>query len=150
MTNPASSPDDFDTPWKDALTRYLPEFLACYFPQAHAVIDWLLHLPAELERRLWHALNELERNANMPCVTSVQRLGREDGRREGLREGRQEGRQEGEAYLLKRLLIRRFGNLPPVIQTRLAQASISQLDTWSERILDAATLDEVFEESPPH
>jgi hypothetical protein len=31
--------DDFDSPWKDALTRYLPEFLAFYFPHAHAGID---------------------------------------------------------------------------------------------------------------
>ena len=30
------TPDDFDTPWKTALTRYLPEFMAFYFPEAHA------------------------------------------------------------------------------------------------------------------
>jgi hypothetical protein len=34
------TPDDFDTPWKTALTRYLPEFMAFYFPEAHAAIDW--------------------------------------------------------------------------------------------------------------
>jgi hypothetical protein len=33
--------DDYDTPWKDALTRYFPEFLSFYFPAAHAAIDWL-------------------------------------------------------------------------------------------------------------
>lgn len=32
--------DDYDTPWKDAVTRYFPEFMAFYFPQAHAAIDW--------------------------------------------------------------------------------------------------------------
>jgi hypothetical protein len=32
--------DDYDTPWKTALERYLPEFLAFYFPVAHAGIDW--------------------------------------------------------------------------------------------------------------
>jgi len=32
--------DDYDTPWKTALTRYFPEFMAFYFPQAHAAIDW--------------------------------------------------------------------------------------------------------------
>jgi len=25
--------DDFDTPWKDAVTRYFPEFMAFYFPE---------------------------------------------------------------------------------------------------------------------
>ena len=34
------TPDDFDTPWKTALTRYLPEFMAFYFPDAYAAIDW--------------------------------------------------------------------------------------------------------------
>jgi len=32
--------DDYDTPWKDALTRYFPDFLHFYFPAAHAAIDW--------------------------------------------------------------------------------------------------------------
>ncbi len=40
MINETSSSDDDDTPWKDALTRYLPEFPAFYFPLAHAAIDW--------------------------------------------------------------------------------------------------------------
>lgn len=33
--------DDYDTPWKDAVTRYFPEFMSFYFPDAHAEIDWL-------------------------------------------------------------------------------------------------------------
>lgn len=32
--------DDYDTPWKDALTRYFPDFLHFYFPGAHAAVDW--------------------------------------------------------------------------------------------------------------
>jgi hypothetical protein len=32
--------DDYDTPWKDAVTRYFPEFIAFYFPDAHRQIDW--------------------------------------------------------------------------------------------------------------
>ncbi|WP_255753602.1 hypothetical protein [Massilia sp. erpn] len=37
---PAPSRHDYDTPWKDALTRHFPDFLAFYFPAAHAAIDW--------------------------------------------------------------------------------------------------------------
>jgi hypothetical protein len=33
-------PDDFDSPWKEALEQALPEFLALFFPEAHADIDW--------------------------------------------------------------------------------------------------------------
>lgn len=32
--------DDYDTPWKDAVTRYFPEFIAFYFPDAAREIDW--------------------------------------------------------------------------------------------------------------
>jgi predicted transposase YdaD len=34
------STDDYDTPWKDALTRYFPEFMEFYFADAHREIDW--------------------------------------------------------------------------------------------------------------
>jgi predicted transposase YdaD len=32
--------DDYDSPWKEAILRYFPEFMAFYFPEAHAQIDW--------------------------------------------------------------------------------------------------------------
>ena len=37
---PTAEPDDYDTPWKEAVERYFPEFMAFYFPAAHAQIDW--------------------------------------------------------------------------------------------------------------
>ena len=33
--------DNYDTPWKTAVRGYFPEFMAFYFPAAHADIDWL-------------------------------------------------------------------------------------------------------------
>lgn len=35
-----STCDDYDSPWKDILERYFPEFLEFFFPVAHAGIDW--------------------------------------------------------------------------------------------------------------
>ncbi|MGB5686653.1 MAG: DUF4351 domain-containing protein [Candidatus Electrothrix sp.] len=61
-------------------------------------------------------------------------------------QGRQEGHQEGEVRLLLRLLRKRFGDLPGWAEERLRQASSAMLETWSERILTASTLDEVFSE----
>jgi hypothetical protein len=46
-----------------------------------------------------------------------------------------------------RLLTRRFGQLPESVDMLLSQASTAELEAWGERILDAATLDEVFK---PH
>jgi len=34
--------DDYDSPWKDILERYLADFLAFFFPHAHTAIDWSL------------------------------------------------------------------------------------------------------------
>ncbi|MCU0493476.1 MAG: DUF4351 domain-containing protein [Chloroflexaceae bacterium] len=35
-----TTPDDFDTPWKEILEGYLPDFLAFFFPAVHAAVDW--------------------------------------------------------------------------------------------------------------
>ena len=38
---PAEAPkSDYDSPWKEALERFFPEFLALLFPAIHAQIDW--------------------------------------------------------------------------------------------------------------
>lgn len=31
--------DDYDSPWKEAIEHYFPEFMAFYFPEAYAQID---------------------------------------------------------------------------------------------------------------
>jgi len=41
MIDSSNSPhDDYDSPWKDVLEMAFPEFMAFYFPKAHAQIDW--------------------------------------------------------------------------------------------------------------
>ena len=64
-------------------------------------------------------------------------------------EGRQEGRLEGGQSVLKRLLTKRFGDsvLDIRVQERLHSATPEELDTWAERILDAATIDDIFTET---
>jgi len=66
------------------------------------------------------------------------------GQEKGFQEGRQEGRQEGEQVLLQKLLIKRFGPLPAEVLKQLACASTEQIDTWADRVFEAASLDEVF------
>jgi len=34
--------DSYDSPWKEALQHFFPDFLAFFFPEAHADIDWRL------------------------------------------------------------------------------------------------------------
>ena len=68
-------------------------------------------------------------------------------REEGMQRGMQQGRVEGERALLERQLRRRFGLLSPEIAARLGRASAADLETWAENVLDAPTLDDVFDSS---
>ena len=70
--------------------------------------------------------------------------GRQEGREEGWQEGRQEGRQEGVADTLLRQVTAKFGPPTPVTRQRLASADTETLLRWSERILKADSLDELF------
>jgi len=40
MPNMDISNDQYDSPWKEVIERYFPEFMAFYFPDAYAEIDW--------------------------------------------------------------------------------------------------------------
>jgi hypothetical protein len=110
-----------------------------------AVIDWLMTLPPELEKQLWTSISELERNIKMPYVTSVERIGIEQGIKRGIEQGIEQGIERGEMMFLRRMLTKRFGELPSAIEMRLSQATIADLELWGDRILDAQTLTDIFD-----
>jgi Domain of unknown function (DUF4351) len=57
---------------------------------------------------------------------------------------RAEGEAKGVAKTLVRLLTRKFGPVSDAVRERIDTAGLEQLETWSDRVLDAATLDDVF------
>ena len=73
--------------------------------------------------------------------------GRRLGAQEGRQAGRREGRQEGEARVLRKLLVRRFGPLPSAVEARLVGAGEADLERWTDRLLDARTLDDIFDDA---
>ena len=72
--------------------------------------------------------------------------GLSEGRSEGLSQGLSQGRLEGEVTVLARQLARRFGPLDEQTNARLKSATLAQLETWADRILDAKTLQAVFDD----
>ena len=62
-----------------------------------------------------------------------------------MQQGMSRGRVEGERALLRRQLQRRFGSLPPEAVERVDQASAHDLESWADNVLDAGTLDQVFD-----
>ena len=97
-------------------------------------LDWVLTLPPALEARFQPAVIELERERQMPYITSIERMSLE------------KGRQEGEMVMLQRLLTQRFGLLSDGVEQRLHAATVKDLERWADRVLEAQHLDEVFDD----
>jgi flagellar biosynthesis/type III secretory pathway protein FliH len=116
------------------------------------IIDWIMQIPAPLQSQLMHDISQLERNRNMPYISSFERKGREEGLREGRLEGKLEGRLEGKLEgrlegrqeALRELLTGRFGALPQVAEDRVAKATLSELKAWTKAVMNAPTLESVF------
>ena len=80
------------------------------------------------------------------AMTGFAQRFREEGRQEGMQQGMQQGMQRGEARVLTALLQLRFGQVPAHISQRIDTADADTLLRWSERVLNAATIDAVFSE----
>jgi Domain of unknown function (DUF4351) len=136
--------------WKLQMVRHLYErgFERRDAEQLFRFIDWLMALPEELEERFGVELRQLEGETKMPYVTPFERRAIEKGRAEGLNEGKQlgldEGLQQGVVSVLKRLLARRFEQLPEWAEARLEKASRDELEHWADRVIDAESLEQVF------
>lgn len=76
-------------------------------------------------------------------MSTAERLRRE-GMEAGLAKGLTQGRTEGRVEVLTRLLARRFGHLSPETIARIRGGSLAELDRWTDRVLDAASVAEVF------
>lgn len=112
-------------------------------------IDWVLTLPSDLEKRLWDEVRTSEEVQKMRYLSTIERMAIDQGFQKGLDEGKirgiAEGRAEGRAELLARILRRRFGDLPDWVEIRLREATPAQLESWADQMLDAATLEAVFD-----
>jgi hypothetical protein len=106
----------------------------------YRLLDWLLDLPEEMERRVWAEIARFEEEKRVPHISFAERYGMEKGRKEGLEEGQRE-------YLLKGIelgLDLKFGaaglQLLPTIQ---AQADLAVLQRVFESIKPAGSVDEL-------
>lgn len=110
------------------------------------VLDWMLHLPEELDKQLWQDIQETEGETAMAYVTSIERIGIEKGVQQGI----QQGLQQGESRLLRKQLERRFGVLPQWASDKLNSAAEQDLESWGEAVLTATNLEAVFDNIPTH
>ena len=127
--------------------------------------EWLIsllqnHLPdaqvnelrdlTEIETMLARSWSEkwLEQGRNEGIEKGIEQ-GRNEGIEKGIEQGRNEGIEKGEAKgevtVLKKLLTKRFGELPDWATQKLEQANLPQLEAWTEKLFDSETLTDFFE-----
>lgn len=105
------------------------------------VINWMMGLPEPHQTRYWHAVLKLERERKVDLITPLEQSFMDKGWQKGL----EKGREEGAAELLARQLAQRFGQLPKTVEKKLSKATMEQLETWSDAMLTAQSLKQVFE-----
>ena len=76
--------------------------------------------------------------------------GETKGRADGEARGRAKGEVRGRASTLNRLLEHKFGRVPSPVRKRVRSAPVHELDAWLDAVLDAPTLEAVFEDTPRH
>jgi len=93
--------------------------------------------PMTTRERLQHWYDEQKAEA-------VQQ-GRKEGLSEGHKKGLKEGRAEGQRSVLAKQLRLKFGPLDSAAEARLADATPAQLDRWTERVLTAGSLEQIWD-----
>ena len=108
--------------------------------QIHALlrlVEGMLTLPPDLETAYLQAVEQIAQEHQMAYVTIAER--------HGIAKGHAMGRVEGQAELLLGQIQRRFGPVDAATMRRIQTAQPQALSLWSLNILDADTLDDVFQ-----
>ncbi len=125
----AGKDDERRLAWKWDLTRRLYELGLAKddILELYRLIDWLLRLPREMEARFKRQLMEYEQKQVMPYITSIERLGREEGKLEGKLEGQLLNLRENILDLLEA----RFSKAPFEAREQVnAETDVARLKSW--------------------
>lgn len=118
--------------WKLSLTRRLYEqgYQRQQIIDLFRFIDWVMALPQELEVDFRQEINQYEEERRMQYITSIERIGIEEGRK-----------QESLRILLRQLQ-RRFGSVSEAVQNQLNEYNVEEL----EELLDVALIVDSLED----
>ena len=107
------------------------------------LIDWMMHLRPDLDRRFKSEFVAYEKELKMPYITSVERLAKEEGLEEGLEKGLAKGREQGSITLLLRMLTRRCGQLPGDVEQAINQLSLAESQALGDALFDFQTIEDL-------
>jgi hypothetical protein len=99
-------------------------------------IDYVISLPANLDREFLTEMHKYEETINMGYVTSAERIGIEKGIEQGIEIGIEKGVGLGIQEMFLLALKNKLGtNIPQNIAARVQTASQQQLKSWFEKCL---------------
>ena len=99
-------------------------------------MDFVLRLPEDLSLRFRNELDVIEKELNMPYVTSVERLARQEGIQKGI--------LQGAVDLLRQSLEVRFGEVPASLLEKIQQCQdVDVLRAIHKQVLTVGSLDEL-------
>ena len=137
----ASDPDArFSAKTQLVRNLYTMGFTSDRIRETFRLVDWMMLLRSDLERRFKAELVAYEEELRMPYVTSIERLAKE----ELMETGREEGREQGSAALLLRMLERKCGPLPADISERIHRLKLQQSLDLGEALFDFQSLEELI------
>ncbi len=103
--------------------------------ELYRLVDWLLGLPENLQRDFRRQVANDEASKNMPYVTSIERMARE--------EGLNEGRAHGVTDMLVRQLRRGWPSMSSEMEGRIRALPGAELDNLALALLDFSSLAEL-------
>ena len=109
------------------------------FQDVMAALQYLVRVSEGVhEEDIRWLADELSQESEEVIVTLADRW-----REEGLTRGREEGREQGRRSMLLKMLRLRFGEIPDGVVARVGAACLDEIDSWAERVLTAASAEEV-------
>ncbi|MCL6536176.1 MAG: hypothetical protein K6U77_08895 [Armatimonadetes bacterium] len=110
--------------------------------ELYKVVDYIMALPAELEKRVQEFVRQIEEQSEWP-LTSLERLALEEGYADGYSKGLQQGERKGQIRFTMRVLKSRFGDAALPLEEKLVQVpSLETLEELAMTAIEATSLEE--------
>jgi predicted transposase/invertase (TIGR01784 family) len=137
-------------PILQVLARAQPLFSALERAETSAeaiglLIRYILHHAVEDEHAtILEVVGEIGPRTKDEAMRSIADKLMDEGFQKGLAKGLAEGRAEGLRMTLRKLIRLKLGELGSAQASRIDQADVATLERWTERVLTAASVDEIL------
>ncbi len=115
-------------------------------------LEWIVALPEDLTPYYNEQLEHLEEDSKMTYISIIERQGIQKGLEQGIEKGIEKGVEQGIGQgristlqgTLQKLLQLKFGEPATEYEQLLLQAEEAELTLWTERVLFAERIKDVF------